>query len=389
MNDSSSSTHPSTAASSSAPDRQPDADISGTDASEREADIGNTDGGRPGNQKSEADSDAEQAESQENVQAEQEGIVTRSTGSWYDVRVGDEMIPSRVRGKFRLKQEEAPQTNPVAVGDRVTLRVNEDDDTGLIIGIHERETKLSRRAAGRRSGQEHVIVANVDAAWAVQSVRMPKLNPGFIDRFLISAEMFNLPAGIILNKVDLMEDMDEAEAAEVADIAAMYEDLGYPVLYTSATAGAGIDELHDTLAGRINVVAGPSGAGKSSLLNAIEPGLDVETGEVSEKTMKGKHTTTYAELHPISGDGYIVDTPGIREFGLLELHPADLAHFFVEFVPYLDDCKFQDCTHDHEPGCAVKDAFDRGEIHPQRYESYLNILYSLQDGLEGVGKQGR
>ena len=318
-----------------------------------------------------------------------DGIVTRSTGSWYDVRVGNGTISSRVRGKFRLEQEDAQQTNPVAVGDRVTLLLNEDDDTGWIVDIHERETKLSRRAAGRRADQEHVIVANVDAAWAVQSVRMPKLNPGFIDRFLISAEMFNVPAGIIINKIDLIGGMDEEDIMEITDIAAMYEELGYPVVYTSATEDSGIDELHEELAGRINVVAGPSGAGKSSLLNAIEPGLDVQTGEVSEKTEKGKHTTTYAELHPIYGGGFIVDTPGIREFGLLELHPADLAHFFVEFVPYLDDCKFQDCTHDHEPGCAVKDAFDNGEIHPRRYESYLNILYSLQDGMEGVGKQGR
>ena len=314
-----------------------------------------------------------------------EGIVTRSTGSWYDVRVGEQTIASRVRGKFRLEQEEADQTNPVAVGDRVTLRMNEDDDTGLIVKIHERRTKLSRRAAGRRAEQEHVLVANVDAAWTVQAVRMPKLNPGFIDRFLISAEMFDVPAGIILNKIDLLDDNRE----EIESIVSIYEDLGYPVLRTSATEGRGLDTLREQLADRINVVAGPSGAGKSSLLNAIEPGLDVETGEVSEKTMKGKHTTTFAELHPLSGGGFVVDTPGIREFGLLELHPADLAHFFVEFVPYLDDCKFQDCTHDHEPGCAVKAAVDQGEIHPQRYENYLNILDSFLAGEEGTGKKGR
>jgi len=314
-----------------------------------------------------------------------EGIVTRSTGSWYDVRVGEQTIASRVRGKFRLEQEEADQTNPVAVGDRVTLRINEDDDTGLIVKIHERRTKLSRRAAGRRAEQEHVLVANVDAAWTVQAVRMPKLNPGFIDRFLISAEMFDVPAGIILNKIDLLDDDRE----EIESIVTIYENLGYPVLRTSATEGRGLDALREQLADRINVVAGPSGAGKSSLLNAIEPGLDVETGEVSQKTLKGKHTTTFAELHPLSGGGFVVDTPGIREFGLLELHPADLAHFFVEFVPYLDDCKFQDCTHDHEPGCAVKDAVDRGEIHPQRYGSYLNILDSLLAGEEGTGKKGR
>ena len=315
--------------------------------------------------------------------SEREGIVTRSTGSWYDVQVGDETIPSRVRGKFRLQQEENDVTNPVAVGDRVTLRVSEDDQTGFIVDIHERENKLSRRAAGRRAGQEHVIVSNIDAAWAVQAVRMPKLNPGFIDRFLVATELFEVPAGIIMNKVDLLTD-DEAE--EVRELEQMYEDLGYPVLRTSATEGDGLQALKDELADRVNVIAGPSGAGKSSLLNAIEPGLDVETGEVSDKTQKGRHTTTFAELHPLSFGGYVVDTPGIREFGMLEIHPADLAHFFVEFIDYLDDCKFQDCTHDHEPGCAVKEAVDEGEIHWRRYESYLNILYSLQEGGEGMGR---
>ena len=315
--------------------------------------------------------------------SEREGIVTRSTGSWYDVQVGDETIPSRVRGKFRLQQEENDVTNPVAVGDRVTLRVSEDDQTGFIVDIHERENKLSRRAAGRRAGQEHVIVSNIDAAWAVQAVRMPKLNPGFIDRFLVATELFEVPAGIIMNKVDLLTD-DEAE--EVRELEQMYEDLGYPVLRTCAIQGDGLQALKDELADRVNVIAGPSGAGKSSLLNAIEPGLDVETGEVSDKTQKGRHTTTFAELHPLSFGGYVVDTPGIREFGMLEIHPADLAHFFVEFIDYLDDCKFQDCTHDHEPGCAVKEAVDEGEIHWRRYESYLNILYSLQEGGEGMGR---
>jgi ribosome biogenesis GTPase len=308
--------------------------------------------------------------------AHREGVVTRSTGSWYDVRSGDAVIPSRVRGKFRLADTDV--TNPVAVGDRVTIRVsdNEDERTGLITEIHDRQNKLSRRAAGHRSGREHVIVANVDRAWAVQSVRLPRLNTGFVDRFFVSADMHDIPAGLVINKADLM---DADDRTRVMDVQNMYADLGYPVIVTSAAEGFGIERFRDALAGQVNVVAGPSGAGKSSLLNAIEPGLDVTTGEVSQKTSKGTHTTTHAELYPLSFGGYVVDTPGIREFGIQQMHPADLAHFFFEFIPYLDDCKFQDCTHDHEPGCAVKHAAERFAIHPRRYDSYLSILHSLQD----------
>jgi len=311
-----------------------------------------------------------------------EGIVTRSTGSWYDVRVGDETIPSRVRGKFRLEENDV--TNPVAVGDRVTIRLSDEDETtGLILDIHERQNKLSRRAAGHRAGQEHVIVANIDRAWAVQSIRLPRLNLGFVDRFLVSAEIHDIPPGLIFNKTDLMTDED----AEIVDEAeAIYTDLGYPVLRTSATEETGIDALADAMQDQVNAITGPSGAGKSSLLNVLEPGLDIETSDVSRKTRKGTHTTTFAELHPLSMGGYVVDTPGIREFGIVALHPADLAHFFVEFIPYLDDCKFDDCTHDHEPGCAVKAAVEEGAIHEWRYDSYLNILASLQEGAEGTGR---
>jgi len=307
-------------------------------------------------------------------QTHREGIVTRSTGSWYHVQAGDEMIPSRVRGKFRLEEDDV--TNPVAVGDRVTVRISDEDGTGLILDIHDRQNKLSRRAAGHRADREHVIVANVDRAWAVQSVRLPRLNTGFVDRFFVSADMHDIPAGLIINKADLM---DADDAVTVMDVQNMYADLGYPVIVTSAMTGLGLERFRDALTDRVSVVAGPSGAGKSSLLNAIEPGLDVETGEVSRKTSKGTHTTTYAELHPLSFGGHLVDTPGIREFGIQRMHPADLAHFFFEFIPYLDACKFQDCTHDHEPGCAVKEAVDVGDIHRRRYNSYLNLLHSLQD----------
>jgi ribosome biogenesis GTPase len=302
-----------------------------------------------------------------------EGIVTRSTGSWYDVQVGDRVVRSRLRGKFRLTKEDV--TNPVAVGDRVTVRLNEEDDTGLILSIEERTNKLSRRAAGHRTGEEHVMVANVDRAWIVQSVRLPALNAAFVDRLLVAAAVYEIPAGLIINKMDLL---DEESRADVMDFHLRYADLGYPVLPTSATEGQGLDRLRDELKDHVSVVTGPSGTGKSSLLNALEPGLDVETGEVSESTRKGTHTTTHAELHALSFGGYLVDTPGIREFGVREVHPNDLAHFFPDLAPYVNDCKFPDCTHDHEPGCAVKAALERDAIHRARYDSYLRILDSLQ-----------
>jgi len=309
-----------------------------------------------------------------------EGIVTCSTGSWYDVRVDDRTIPSRIRGKFRLTRQDV--TNPVAVGDYVTIRYNEDDGTGLIVDIHERRNKLSRRAAGHRHGEEHVMVANVDRAWIVQSVRFPELNPAFVDRLLVATAVYDIPAGIIINKMDLMTPTDQPA---VTNFHLRYADLGYPVLTTSATGGHGIDGLTKALRGHVNVITGPSGTGKSSLLNAVEPGLDVETGEVSTSTRKGTHTTTHAELHPLSVGGYVVDTPGIREFGVRQVHPKDLGHFFPDVAPYVNDCQFPDCTHDHEPGCAVKEAVERGAIHPDRYDSYLRILHSLQEEEERAG----
>lgn len=306
-----------------------------------------------------------------------EGVVTRSTGSWYDVQVGDRTIPSRARGKFRLTKQDV--TNPVAVGDRVTIRLSEEDETGLIMNIHERRNKLSRRAAGHRTGEEHIMVANVDRAWIVQAVRLPSLNPAFVDRVLVASAVHDIPAGIIINKMDLMTD---ELRSEVMDFHLRYADLGYPVLTTSATVPWGLERLRRALQDHVSVITGPSGTGKSSLLNALEPGLDVETGEVSTSTEKGTHTTTHAELHPLSAGGYVVDTPGIREFGVREVHPKDLGHFFPDLAPYVNECKFHDCTHDHEPGCAVKAATEQNAIHRSRYGSYLRILQSLQEEQE-------
>jgi len=303
-----------------------------------------------------------------------DGVVTSSTGSWYDVQVGDRTIPSRMRGKFRLTEQDV--TNPIAVGDRVTIRLTEEDQTGFITEIHERTNKLSRRAAGPREGQEHILVANVDRIWSVQAVKLPAFNPRFLDRLLVAAAVHDIPTGLIINKIDLMT---EADKPAVMDLHLRYADLVHPVIATSAMEEQGLDRLQDAFAGQINAITGPSGTGKSTLINALEPSLDVETGAVSEKTRKGTHTTTHAELHPLSDGGYVVDTPGIREFGLRDVHPKDLAHFFPDLAPYVNACEFPDCTHDHEPGCAVKAAVERGDVHPERHESYLAILESLRE----------
>ena len=309
-----------------------------------------------------------------------DGVVIRSTGSWYDVQVEDRVVPSKVRGKFRLEEQEV--TNPVAVGDRVTLRLN-PDETGLITEIHERKNALSRRAAGRRVGREQVIVANIDMVWIVQAARLPRPKPGFIDRVLVTTEAHEIDAGIVINKIDLIRKKDRAYLDFLHEL---YTDLGYRVLLTSAITGEGVEVFREALAGRTNVVTGPSGVGKSTLLNAVEPGLDLRTGEVSEKTRKGRHTTAHAALFPLSDGGFVVDTPGIREFGVLYLEPWELSHHFPEFFPHLEHCRFPTCTHDHEPGCAIIEAVIDDTITEERYYSYLNILHSIRLGEKDVGR---
>lgn len=304
------------------------------------------------------------------------GLVLRSTGSWYTVRTdAGETVPARIRGRFRLDALEIDETNPLAVGDRVDLRLDADG-TGFITAIEPRRNQLSRRAAGRKAAvREHVLVANVDRAWIVQSTFGPKINPGFVDRFLVACEASHVPAGLIVNKADLLESEPRAQAA-VAFWTSLYRELGYPVLLTSATTRLGVETLREALAGRISVVSGPSGVGKSSLLNAVDPTLDLRTAEVSEKTQKGKHTTTFATLYP-AASGWVADTPGIREFGLWDMAPQELGGYFVEFRPFVPDCRFPDCTHQHEPGCAVQEAVDQGTITPERYGSYLAILETV------------
>jgi ribosome biogenesis GTPase / thiamine phosphate phosphatase len=299
------------------------------------------------------------------------GRIIQSTGKWYKVSCDGEIVDCRLPGKFRLDKKEV--TNPVAVGDYVDIELG-DDGTGLIKTIHDRENYIPRQATHGRRG-EQILVSNVDRAWVVQSILQPKLNLGFIDRFLVTCEAYEVPAGVIINKIDLA---NKRERDEVEGIRDLYTSLGYKFAITSAEDGD-VDELTAEIKDQTSVFIGPSGTGKTSLLNCIEPGLDLRVGEISSYSQKGKHTTTFAQLLPLSGGGYIVDTPGIREFGLVQIEKAELSLYFPEMVEPRQHCKFYNCTHYHEPKCGVVEAFDQGNIAASRYNSYLNILESLEE----------
>jgi ribosome biogenesis GTPase len=267
---------------------------------------------------------------------------------------------------------EKPVARTLGHADDERRVVAGSDVTEATIGLVER-----LRAAGHRRGQEHILVSNVDGAWGVQAIRNPPLNPGFVDRFLVMAELHEIPAGLVFNKIDLIA--DESRRKRVEFWVDLYSDLGYPVYRTSAKSGAGIEPFKKRIIGNTSVLTGPSGVGKSTLLNRIEPGLGARTGSVSSKSQHGRHVTTHATLYPLSEGGYVIDTPGVREFGIYELPPEHLGWYFVEMQTYIPDCHFPSCTHDHEPKCAVKSAVENGKIARERYDSYLKILASLEE----------
>lgn len=298
------------------------------------------------------------------------GRIIQSTGKWYKVSCDGEIIDSRLPGKFRLDKKEV--TNPVAVGDYVDIIVG-DDGTGSIQKIHDRENYIPRQATHGRRG-EQILVSNVDRAWVVQSVKQPKLNTGFIDRFLVTCEAYEVPGGVIFNKMDLAKSGGNAHVQELSEL---YQSLGYETAITSAETGD-TDDLKTKIIGNTSVFIGPSGVGKTSLLNQIEPGLKLKVGEISSYSQKGKHTTTFARLIPLSDGGFVVDTPGIREFGLVDIEKMELSLYFPEMIEPRQNCKFYNCTHYHEPNCGVVEAFEEGKIAASRYHSYLNILESLK-----------
>lgn len=294
-----------------------------------------------------------------------EGIVTSATGSWYEVATEEGTLNCRIRGRLRLKGVRS--TNPVVVGDRVV--VEPDGDSSVIIEIVPRRNYVIRRASNL-SKESHIIAANIDHALLIVTLHSPTTPKEFVDRFLVTCEAYKVPVSIVLGKADTLTEEWEAEAEEFT---AIYEDAGYEVLRLSSTTGEGVENIRAMLRGRTTLVAGNSGVGKSTLVGSIDPTLDIRTGEISDSHQQGKHTTTFSTMYPLEG-GYIIDTPGIKGFGLIDIDDKELCRYFPEMMRLAPECRFYNCTHTHEPGCAVTEAVKEGRVAWSRYESYLKIL---------------
>ena len=307
-----------------------------------------------------------------------EGRVVESTGKWYEVSYdedgGMETIQCRLPGRFRLEDHDL--TNPIAVGDLVEFEIN-DDGSGSIETIKDRQNYLLRQSTYHEH-ESQVLAANIDCAYVVQSVRKPKIKQGFLDRFLVTCEAYQIHAQIIINKMDLASDSDRNYVDFLQEL---YESIGYPVITTSIEDEESLKPLKESVKDKTSVFVGPSGVGKSSLLNHIDPHINRKVGDVSTYNEKGKHTTTFAKLLPLEQGGFLVDTPGIREYGLVNIEPWELSLFFPEMLEPRKHCKFNNCTHSHEPGCGVMKAFEERAIDPDRYDSYLKILDSLEEDL--------
>jgi ribosome biogenesis GTPase len=296
-----------------------------------------------------------------------QGVVVKSTGSWYSVLTNDGVqLDCRIRGKFRIQGLKS--TNPVAVGDRVLLDLNGEDY--LISKILERKNYIIRKSVNL-SKQVHIIAANIDQAFLIVTLASPTTSVGFIDRFLVTAEAYQIPTVLVFNKVDLYDEFDREYHDEIVQ---MYTNSGYECLETSALDQMNIDLLTTKMTAKVTLLSGHSGVGKSTLVNVIDPVLDLVTQQVSDAHNKGMHTTTFAEMYPLHFGGFIIDTPGIKGFGLVDVSEFELADYFPEILRLKGQCKFHNCKHVNEPKCAVKEAVALDKIHPVRYDSYLSIL---------------
>jgi len=299
------------------------------------------------------------------------GVVLKSTGSWYQVRSFEsgELFNCRIKGKFRVAGIKS--TNPIAVGDVVHFHLEDHQEgQGIISAIQDRKNYIVRKSVNL-SKQVHIIASNMDQALLVTTLAQPMTSTGFMDRFLSTAEAYSIPTIIVFNKIDLYgeEEMMELEYRE-----AVYSAIGYKVLKTSAMQGIGLEKLKVELKDKTTLLSGHSGVGKSTLVNAVEPNLDLRTGTVSLSHRKGQHTTTFAEMHPLRMGGDVIDTPGIKGFGMVNMKKEEISHFFPEIFALSEQCRFHNCMHLNEPECAVKSALEENKIAPTRYESYLNQL---------------
>lgn len=303
------------------------------------------------------------------------GLVYKSTGSWYKVK--DEAgNPYNARIKGVLKMDAITSTNPIAVGDLVDMEIeNEVEGTVMISQVYDRRNYIARTSPHNKK-QHHIVAANLDLSLLFATLREPRTSQGFLDRFLVTSEAYHVPAVIIFNKSDLYRQKEVMLFESLKD---MYEAIGYKVVLTSVAKQEGLEEVRETLVNKTTLLSGHSGVGKSSLVNAIFPELNLRTATVSDWSGKGMHTTTFAEMFDLPGGGRVIDTPGIRELGLIDIEKQELSHYFPEMRDRLNDCQFNNCIHTDEPGCAIKKALEKEEIHVDRYVSYLTIMDTIGD----------
>ncbi len=302
------------------------------------------------------------------------GLVIKNTGSWYLVKTDEgQTVECKIKGNFRLKGIRS--TNPVAVGDRVQIILNKEG-TAFISEIEDRKNYIIRRASNL-SKQSHILAANLDQCMLIVTVNFPETSTTFIDRFLAGAEAYRVPVRLVFNKVDRYgeDDLRYLEA-----LITLYTQIGYPCYKVSALTGEGIDALRHELEGRVTLLSGNSGVGKSTLINAILPEQSLKTGEISDYHNKGMHTTTFSEMCPVGDAGYLIDTPGIKGFGTFDMEEEEVGHYFKEIFEVSKDCKYGNCTHRHEPGCAVRTAVEEHRISESRYASYLSMLEDKEEG---------
>jgi ribosome biogenesis GTPase len=301
------------------------------------------------------------------------GRIIQTTGSWYQVLLDGNVITARLKGKFKL--DDLDTTNPIAVGDYVSLEKT-DNHEYIINEIHPRNNYIIRQSP-RNKHQRHIIASNIHQALLIVTIAQPRTSLGFIDRFIAAAESFHIPVKLVVNKTDLITKEKERMLLEYIQI--VYNRLGYEVVLTSAVKNEGIEKIRELISGKTTLVAGHSGVGKSTLLNEINPELHLKTGKISEKWGKGMHTTTFATMFEVLPDTFIIDTPGIKEFMLLQVEPEEVSGYFIDIREYAQGCQFHNCLHISEPNCAVKQAVEETKIAATRYENYLNIIQNIKD----------